>query len=133
MNSPTTVSKSILRHRQIHLLGIIVLVFGMLAALAIYLVAISDPGAQNVPNLSNDRRFNLELERIGGKSAIYLAIFDRWLASLWHGTSLAFTVGALSVVVALACFWLADLMSYPSIEFAQPPENMEQKTSRSQR
>jgi len=29
-------------------------------------------------------------------------------------------VGAMSVVVALVCFWLANLMSYPLAEVAQP-------------
>lgn len=109
-------------HRKIQLAGTFVLVMGLLAALVIYLVALAGSGAQNMPDFSQDRRFNLELERIGGKSAIYLAALDRWLSGLWHGTTLAYTVGTLSVAVALACFWLANLMSYPEVAQPHPEE-----------
>ena len=97
-------------HRKIQLAGTFVLVMGLLAALVIYLVALAGSGAQNMPDFSQDRRFNLELERIGGKSAIYLAALDRWLSGLWHGTTLAYTVGTLSVAMSLQS-WLRSSAS----------------------
>lgn len=104
-----------------HRLGVVVLVLGLLAAVAIYIAASTSPVSGSTPDFSGDRRFNLEMERIGGKSSVYVAAFDRWLASLWHGTTLAFTVGVLSVVVALVCFWLSNLMSYAATDDTLPP------------
>ena len=120
VNYPTHFTVRMRRHRKIQLVGTSVLVTGLIAALVIYLMARAGSGVQNMPDFSQDRRFNLELERIGGKSAVYVAAFDRWLSGLWHGTALAYTVVAMSVVVALVCFWLANLMSYPLTEVAQP-------------
>ena len=100
-------------HRRIHLAGVIVLVVGVLCAMALYAVAAYGGDTPSVPDFSADRRFNYEMERVGGKFTVYLAAFNRWLAGLWHGTNLAYTVGVLSVLTALACFWLANFLSYP--------------------
>ena len=51
------------------------------------------------------------LEVIGGKLNVYLAQFDDWFASLWHGTALAYTVAVLAVAIALACFGVAHLIA----------------------
>ena len=88
------------------------LVVGLLAALVIYVLA-RNSSAPEAPDFSGDRRFNFELERLGGKSAIYLASLNRWLGTLWQGTQLAWSVGVLSILIALLCFWLANFLSYP--------------------
>jgi hypothetical protein len=54
---------------------------------------------------------------IGGKFAVYLAQFNDWFASLWQGTTLAFTVAVLSIVIALGCFWISHLIA------TAPPED----------
>ncbi len=108
-------------HKRIHLAGTVVLVVGVISAIVIYVVAASGNSANNVPDFSGDRRFNYELERLGGKFAVYSAAFNRWLATLWVGTTLAYTVAALSLVAALVCYWLADFLSYPPLDDAASP------------
>jgi hypothetical protein len=53
------------------------------------------------------------LELMGGKAAVYAVRFNQWLAGLWHGRPLAYTVAVLAVAIALVCFWMPRLMSGP--------------------
>ena len=46
-----------------------------------------------------------------GMAMVYAVRFNEWLSSLWHGKRLAVTVAVLAMVIALACFWVANLMS----------------------
>ncbi len=102
-------------HSRIRQAGLLLLALGLLSAAVIYLYAISHPDLHPAPDLSADRRYSFEVERMGGKAALYIAALNRWLGSLWHGTTLAFTVASLSVLLALLCFWLANLMAYPPV------------------
>ena len=110
-------------HRRVHQAGYWILGLGIATAVMIYMAAVYAAPGGDVPNFTEDRGFNFALERLGGKAAVYLAAFNYWFASLWHGTRLAFTVATLSVVAALMCFWIADLLSYPdAIEPDASPE-----------
>jgi len=114
--SPPTTPVPLPLHRRIHRAGLVTLIVGLLSSVAIYLFAAwqgAQAGADSAPDLASDRGYNFAMERIGGKSAVFAAAFNRWLGSLWHGTTLAFTVASLSVLVALLCFWLARFMSFP--------------------
>ena len=91
-----------------------VLCVGALAALLIDLLS---PPPLAVPDWAADRAYSFEVERIGGKAALYIAQFNRWFFALWHGKSLATTVGVLAVLLAVCFFGLADWVAYPL-----PPE-----------
>ncbi len=121
MQAPTTSPSKTPLHRRIHVAGTVVLVVGVISAIVIYGVAAASSHASNAPDFSGDRRFNYELERLGGKFAVYSAAFNRWLGTLWVGTNLAYTVAVLSLLTALACYWLADFLSYPPLDDAALP------------
>ena len=97
-------------HRKIARAGWLILAIGSIAGALIYATAAPLP---TVPDASDDRGYNAAMERMGGKLSIYLASFNHWLASLWHGPQLGITVAGLSVLVALACFWWANFLSIP--------------------
>jgi len=61
--------------------------------------------------MASRRAYERSIELFGGKAMIPMVRFNQWLGSLWHGERLAFTMGVLSIVVALACFWVARLVS----------------------
>lgn len=109
-------------HRRLQLAGLIVLLVGLLAALCVHVWAAGTPD----PNAAGYRIVNghayavpfdsasgeeQQLERLGGKAAVWTYRFDRWLASLWHGQRLAYTLAVLSTAIALACFYVAGLMA----------------------
>ncbi|MDR1162938.1 MAG: hypothetical protein LBM17_03760 [Candidatus Accumulibacter sp.] len=60
------------------------------------------------------KRYRLELERIGGKAAIFADDFNRWFSGLWKGKKLAKTVSLLSIVASLALWRLGSLGLFTS-------------------
>jgi hypothetical protein len=62
-----------------------------------------------VASVDNSKKYQLELERIGGKAAVVSAQFMEWFDSLWHGRALAGTVAVLSAGIALLCFLAGKL------------------------
>lgn len=53
-----------------------------------------------IDDMEHSKRYLRELERIGGKSAVFTAELDRWVAGLWQGRNLAWTTAALTAAVA---------------------------------
>lgn len=81
-----------------------VLAAGGSAAVAIY--ALAEPVLES-PDLEEARlskSYERQMEVFGGKAALVGSQLDDWLASLWHGERLAYTVAVLTVLVALACW-----------------------------
>lgn len=98
------------RHRRLsrhfHLAGSIVLGVGLLSAVLVYWLA-PDNSASGGYDPNDDKVYQFQMERIGGKSVLIAAEINRWLAGLWQGRPLAYTLAVLSVVIALVCFWIA--------------------------
>jgi hypothetical protein len=94
---------------RIRYAGMAVLAGGLIGAALIYSFAADDGGTDPAAEIASGKIYEYNIERIGGKAAVYAARFNRWLAGLWHGKPLAFTVAALAVTIALLCFWVAHL------------------------
>src|SRR5271169_717942 len=112
--SDTRHSDALLRQRQpLHARicygGVAVLLVGLVSAALIYIFAADDAGADPVGEIASGRVYEYNIERIGGMSAVYAARFNRWLASLWQGRPLAYTVAVLAVAIALVCFAVARM------------------------
>jgi hypothetical protein len=58
------------------------------------------------------KQYHYQLERVGGKSAVFAAELNDWLGSLWHGQRLGYTVAVISIVCAIGCFVFARLLSF---------------------
>jgi hypothetical protein len=108
-------------HSRVHLAGVIILVVGWLAALAVYITQGDAPDASGGYQIVNGQAFATpfdsksaemqQLERLGGKASVWTYRFDQWLASLWHGQRLAYTLAILSSIIALLCIRVSDLMA----------------------
>ncbi len=97
--------------QRLHFVAAAILLFGVIASALIYAVTGNDTdGDQPILNQS---RYEFDLERVGGKLSVYLARLDHWLATLWHGRPLAYTVLALALLAALACLAVARIESSP--------------------
>ena len=86
------------------------LIVGFAAAAVVYIFS-TDNHLDEAAELANARMYQHNLEVIGGKFAVYLDEFNRWFASLWHGRSLACTIGVLAIAIAIVCIRVGDLMS----------------------
>ncbi|HEV8501905.1 MAG TPA: hypothetical protein VGR63_10010 [Casimicrobiaceae bacterium] len=89
-------------------LGAAALAVGLFAATLIYAFA-DDAAPDAAAQIAGSRVYEYDIERIGGKSAVYAVRFNQWLASLWHGTTLAYTVAVIAIAVAAMCLLAARL------------------------
>ena len=106
-----------LYQRRLFQWGLGILLLGWLAALILFMVNGADAGTasgyeiiggQAYPIAAAQSRVDTyNLERIGGKSAVFAVQFNDWLGSLWHGRRLAYLLAIVSSVVGLFCLWEA--------------------------
>jgi len=96
-----------LRMKRIHQLTAGLLATGFGAALIIYLSA-APKGANPLGYEPEDtKKYLRDLELYGGKVNILATEFMRWWDGLWQGRNLAFTVGWLTAIAALAFWFIA--------------------------
>lgn len=109
--------------------GICMLVVGILAAAVAFFLAPPDDesgavgyevidGKSYAVMPADSKRYEHDMEAIGGKSAVLGAELMDWFRSLWHGKRLAATLACLGAGGFLACFFLAGRLS-----FAPLPDN----------
>ncbi|MGA2548533.1 MAG: hypothetical protein ABSF50_00165 [Burkholderiaceae bacterium] len=96
---------------RLRLASMIVLAIGVCAAALVYLTR--EPTDANIlgyqiingvsypVTTSDDRRYQFEVERMGGKMGLLIAQFNDWFTGLWHGRTLAYTLGVITVAVVL--------------------------------
>ncbi len=88
-----------------------IVAIGWIAAIAIYVTARDAEADPWIEEMEHSREYERQVEIVGGKGALLATELDRWFAGLWHGTSLAYTVAVLTVLVALAYYawdWTRD-------------------------
>jgi hypothetical protein len=93
-----------------------ILIAGVCTGALIYLLADPDSAAGASVEMADARVYNYNVERMGGKAALYAVRFNQWMDGLWHGRSLGVTVAVVAMVLALLCFWLSGLMSEQATE-----------------
>jgi hypothetical protein len=99
---------------RLYLIGALILIIGLLSAVAIYFTAGEGPedvlgyeiidGNSYAMMVSDSKMYRRDLERIGGKAAIMADDLNRWFSGLWHGRQLAWTVATLVIMLALGFF-----------------------------
>jgi hypothetical protein len=86
------------KDRRIAIAAVIAVVGG-LGGLTLW--AFAPPEDENLLEAyEQSKRYQANLERVGGKAAVLGDEIQRWLASLFHGPNLGLTICALSLVVA---------------------------------
>jgi len=88
-----------------------ILAVGWGIGIAIYLTA-ADPDSLPFEMTTGDRRYVNQLERLGGKSAVFYSELSDAFASLWQGPRLGITIGVLATVVALV-YYLSATGKWP--------------------
>jgi hypothetical protein len=102
MSPPTTERRP---SRGVRRAGLVVLAIGLAVAALIGLMSHPPDFEDGV-----DSHEASAIERIGGTATVRAVQLDQWLASLWHGERLAWTIALLSLAVCGGCFYVASLM-----------------------
>jgi hypothetical protein len=105
----------VIKRSGLFLLALVILVVGLVAGAAIYVLAdepeatayviIGDTAYPVDPATS--KAYRRQLERFGGKAALLFDDINRWLAERVQGKQLGITVAAASTLTALVLFLAA--------------------------
>ncbi|MEI6205489.1 MAG: hypothetical protein WCP20_01770 [Desulfuromonadales bacterium] len=95
------------RYTHCHTATVIILMVGLGSAVTIYLTAGEAP-VSPLAEFEKSKKFAYELERMGGKAAIIANDLNTWFAGLWQGTSLSYTVAAITVIIAAGYYFVAS-------------------------
>ena len=83
----------------------IIVTLGLGSALAIFFLA-QGPGANPLGAEPGDsKRYLRDMEMYGGKANLIASQFREWVTGMLHGQSLAYTVTALTLLLALAVWF----------------------------
>ena len=80
---------------------------GLGSAAAIYFEAGPEPENPSGYDPRDSKTYLLRMEEIGGKANVLAVQIRQWFSGLWHGRHLAYTVGSLSIFIALAYWFVA--------------------------
>ncbi len=92
---------------RLNLIAATILAVGLASSVVIYLTAWEPPENVLIYQTDDFKKYTHDLELYGGKANVLAVRFREWFDGLWHGTSLAYTVGVITVVVALGFFFVA--------------------------
>jgi len=106
--------------------AVMLLVVGLLSSVAVIVTAGDPPdnatayevvnGVSYPVEVADTKRYQSDMERIGGKTSLLATDLGDWFSGLWHGKQLGVTLAVLTVIVSLLCFLMAHLLSLPPIE-----------------
>jgi hypothetical protein len=101
--------------RWLRWLASAILTIGLGSAVVIYVTASPPPPYPLGYDPFTSKKYVRDLERYGGKINVLAVAFSQWVASLWHGQQLAYTLAVLTLV--LACIvWFIGAHSAPDLE-----------------
>ena len=100
----------LLLSKHFRVMALMILLFGMGGAGYIYLTAEPTPVSSSEYDRFTSKNYVRELERFGGKFAVVTAELSQWFAGLWHGRSLAITIGMLSLLLALLLWFMGSFL-----------------------
>lgn len=87
-------------------IAVVMLIVGLATSVAVYLTAAPDED-DPLHDFEQTKKYFADVERAGGKTALFSAELSRWFSGLWHGQSLAFTIAILTTVAAVGYVFVA--------------------------
>ena len=107
-----------LKHQtRLYVISCCILLVGLGSAASVYIIAEGAAAAavgyefidgKAYPiSPESSKRYIHDLELYGGKAAVVADKFNRWFDGLWHGTSLAYTIASLTILISYGFFFVA--------------------------
>ncbi len=93
------------RQTRLYLISAVILIVGLGSAGLIYLTTGNEQ--DNVLDFENSKMYIHDLELYGGKANVLAEELRNWFVGLWHGTSLAYTVACIAIVISFGVYFVA--------------------------
>lgn len=102
---------------RLYLISAIILLFGLSSSICIYVR--NENASANILGYEivggkaylvtpeNSKMYVHDLKLMGGNTAVLADEFSSWFISLWHGTTLAFTVACITIFLSLGFLFFA--------------------------
>jgi len=91
--------------------SVIVLFTGLASSIHIYLTARDAPPPLMDYDFENTKKYMRDLELYGGKANVMAVNFMKWFNGLWQGKMLAYTVGCITLLIAVVLLLAAYYIS----------------------
>ena len=111
-------SKIVDLYTCLNLISTIILLVGLGSAMLIYrtsennvseVIGYDEEGGSVYPIMPGEtKKYLRDMELYGGKANVIADEFRRWVAGLWHGKSLAYTVACFAIVTSFGVFYYAS-------------------------
>jgi hypothetical protein len=72
----------------------------------------TDTSSELAAEMRNTKRYQYNLEYVGGKGNAMSVEIQEWFTGLWHGRQLGTTLAVLAVVSSAACLVLAETLPH---------------------
>ena len=108
------------RHLRWLASGICILGIGL--AMVLYVTAAAPSPHPLGYNPFTSKKYVHELELYGGKINILAVELQQWLASLWRGKALAYTIAVLTLMLASLLWFIASRVASPLESQAETPQ-----------
>jgi hypothetical protein len=113
---------------KIYAVGYAVLAVGCGCSFWAYHVAVNDElGDALMAQARDTKGYQGQMELLGGKANVLGNDIQGWFLGLWHGRNLAYTLAVITIVLALACFYVAfalpDLPAFGDEDAKGPGES----------
>jgi hypothetical protein len=93
---------------RLYVAGYVVLIAGTLGSAWAYRAAVVDEMQDALAaQARNTKDYQGQMEYIGGKANVLGSEMTSWVAGLFHGRHLAYTLAVLTLVAASLCFYIA--------------------------
>jgi len=103
-----------------------ILILGIGVAVVLYMTAAPPPPSPLGYDPLTSKKYVRELELYGGKLNLLAVELRQWLASLWRGKALAYTIAVLTLILSLLLWFIASRVASarePQAETPQTPSD----------
>jgi multisubunit Na+/H+ antiporter MnhG subunit len=108
----------------LYLCSAVILLAGLVSSILIYRAAVNDEASDSSYEViggfvypgggAYNKRYVHDLQVYGGNAAMLADRFTRWFFGLWHGTSLAYTVAVIALLVSFIVYVVSNNVSASS-------------------
>jgi len=105
---PTLSGPELRLQERLRRVGLCLLLGGMLASAAVFSLTRPDDPDDWVET----KKYDYQMEVIGGKTNLFATEVTAWIAGLWHGRRLAGTILVLSATASFACYYVAYRLNF---------------------
>lgn len=95
-------------YARLRRVGVVILATGLLAAAMVGAAA----GPVDEEAVADSKRYEYEMELVGGKSNLFAAEVREWFEGLWYGRGLSHMLACVSVGGSFMCFFLAHRLKH---------------------